>query len=77
MLQSCPAKRKRRSVNKDLFWGPDDFDVAHLISIGPIGRLTITQISKNDTKTTYVGIEELPHPSRADRLSADKRKGII
>ena len=61
-VQTCSAKRKRRSVNNEKTWGPGDLDSIHTITLGPISRIRITEITRNETKTTYVEtVEEFPH----------------
>jgi len=39
--------------------GPD-VDSVHTVSFGPVRRLRITEISKNNTKTIYVETEDFP-----------------
>nr|CAB3266893.1 alpha-tectorin-like [Phallusia mammillata] len=61
-MPTCPAKRrKRRDVDGETetkkIWGPGDFTDQHIITLGPISKLTIESVPDNQIKVSYVEVD--------------------
>ncbi|XP_076821306.1 uromodulin-like [Clavelina lepadiformis] len=81
---TCARRRRRALGEAGSFWGPDDFTgEQHIISLGPFTRLRVTEISTNDTKTTYVDVEPgsnpfvVKQPSKTDARTGSWSPAVI